>query len=506
MSEAREISVGRRGFIERHGLWDAEQQAAAAAVLARMADEGIKTVRLAFPDQHGIVRGKWLTSEAFATSMRNGMDFAVSHYCWDTGQEIVFNPFSAGGGFGRSDMSGFPNALLVPDPLSFRPVPWAQHAGWIVADMYFHTGEPVPFAPRHVLRGALDELARRGLGCVAGLEVEWYLTKLVDPMLEPDHLGAPGWPATAPRVQAAGHGYQYQMDSHLDELEPLLSVLTDHLRAAGLPLRSIEDEWGPGQLEFTFSPLEGMAAADAMMFFRVAVKQICRRLGYLATFMCQPAIPHFYSSGWHLHQSLTEGTTNAFIPASDEHALSEIGMQYMGGLLNHAAAASVFTTPTINGYRRVKPFSLAPDRATWGVNNRGAMLKVEGGVRGDPSAHIENRIGEPAATPYLYLASQIVAGLDGIDSNADPGAPSETPYEETSRPLLPTSLADAVAALEADPIFMEKFGQEFVDLIVTLKKSEIKRYQAHLEAEKLTPEDAANTVTEWEQHEYFEVF
>ena len=89
----------------------------------------------------------------------------------------------------------------------------------------------------------------------------------------------------------------------------------------------------------------------------------------------------------------------------------------MAGLLAHARGAAAFSTPTLNGYKRYRPFSLAPDRATWGRDNRGVMVRVLGGP-GDPATHLENRVGEPAANPYLYMASQIVSGLDGLDAQA----------------------------------------------------------------------------------------
>src|SRR4029453_19211215 len=121
--------------------------------------------------------------------------------------------------------------------------------------------------------------------------------------------------------------------------------------------------------------------------------------------------------------------------------LSEVGQHYMAGLLAHARAAAAFSTPTINGYKRYRPFSLAPDRAIWGRDNRGAMVRVLGGP-GDPATHLENRVGEPAANPYLYVASQIVSGLDGLDRQLDPGPSADSPYEAAAE-LLPKSLGQA---------------------------------------------------------------
>jgi len=161
-----------------------------------------------------------------------------------------------------------------------------------------------------------------------------------------------------------------------------------------------------------------------------------------------------------------------------------------GGLLEQARAASVFTTPTINSYKRLKPFTLAPDRAVWSRDNRGAMIRAIGGA-GDPGSRIENRIGEPAANPYLYIASQIAAGLNGLKQQRDPGAPSATPYAADVA-ALPTSLMEAVEALENSAFFRKAFGTQFIDYIVGLKKAGTGRFLSE--------------VTDWEQREYFEIF
>ena len=150
--------------------------------------------------------------------------------------------------------------------------------------------------------------------------------------------------------------------------------------ALGLPLRSVELELGPSQCEFTFQPQAGLAPADTMMLFRSAVKQICRRLGYHATFMCRPKDGQPAVVGWHLHQSLRDrgSGANAFM-SNDKELLSRMGRHYLAGLLTHARAGTVFSTPTINGYKRYRAHSLAPDRAIWGRDNRGVMIRVLGG-------------------------------------------------------------------------------------------------------------------------------
>jgi glutamine synthetase len=222
------------------------------------------------------------------------------------------------------------------------------------------------------------------------------------------------------------------------------------------------------------------------------VKQVARRHGYHATFMCRPRIPNVMSSGWHLHQSIRDRATGANLFAGEgREVLSPYARGFMGGLLRHAAAAAAFSTPTLNGYKRYRPHSLAPDRATWGQDNRGVMIRVLGAPGGDAATRLENRVGEPAANPYLYMASQLLAGMDGAARATDPGPSADAPYDAAA-PALPRALEQALAALDASALYREGFGDGFVDYYLAIKRAEIARFMAE--------------VTEWEQREYFELF
>jgi glutamine synthetase len=288
----------------------------------------------------------------------------------------------------------------------------------------------------------------------------------------------------------------------MDLMQPVLSALAQAFEKTDLPLRSVENEWGPGQLECTFAPREALTAADNLVFFRTATRQICRRMGYFASFMCQPGLKGYYSSGWHLHQSLVDGEgKNLFMPDAAPECLSPLGRHFLGGILKHAAPAAAFTIPTVNGYRRLRPHSLAPNRATWCPDHRGAMIRVLGGA-GNPATRLENRIGEPAANPYLYAASQIVAGLAGVDGAIDPGPPADEPYG-SDRPLLPQGLMEALNALEKEALFRDELGAIFVDYFLKLKRNELGRFERWLEERGIQP---GEDTTEWEHNEYFDFF
>jgi len=291
-------------------------------------------------------------------------------------------------------------------------------------------------------------------------------------------------------VALLANGYHLLSELRYDQMEAALEILRANLVGLGLPLRSFEMEYGPSQVEVTLRAMEGLEAADAMVLFRSATKQILRRHGYHATFMCRPRLPNLMSSGWHLHQSLQAlDGGNAFIPGAGE-ILSPLGMRFLGGLIAHARSSAAFSTPTINGYKRYRPYALAPDSILWGKDNRGVMIRVLGGP-GDPASRIENRIGEPAANPYLYFASQIVSGMDGVTRKLDPGPAAETPYEKRGA-ALPGSLGEALSSLRADVALNEGLGAAFVDYFCRIKEAEIARFNQE--------------VTDWEQREYFELY
>ena len=133
------------------------------------------------------------------------------------------------------------------------------------------------------------------------------------------------------------------------------------------------------------------------------------------------------------------------------------------------------------------------------MENRGAMVRVQG-APGDPSSHVENRLGEPAANPYLYMAANVAAGLDGIRRGLKPPAPVEAdPYAESDALLLPVTLDAAVESLRADRFYRETFSDTLVDYLVMMKRAELKRYHADV------PEDDGD-VTDWEMREYFEFY
>jgi glutamine synthetase len=491
-------------FIDKHNLWTDDQKRRAAELKLFLEKDKLQFVRLAWADPHGASRAKAVTAPAFLAALTEGYNINVATTTLDSANARTFASFTRGGGMGLDEMTGSPNLVIVPDPTTFRVLPWAPGVGWILCDEYFRTGVPFHFSPRHLLRKQLRRLQERGFGLVVGLEVEWYLLRVVQEQLNDDNIGAPGvrgWPVKTAPIEP---GYSYHSESNMDLMQPVLAELADACEKIHLPLRSVENEWGPGQVECTFAARGALEAADNLVLFRTATKQIARRMGCFATFMCRPGLKGYYSSGWHLHQSLVDAKSkaNRFMPEREGDYLSPLGLNFLGGLIRHAVASTPFTTPTVNGYRRFRPNSLAPDRVGWGFDHRGAMLRVLG-APGDAASRIENRAGEPAANPYLFIASQIAAGLDGVDNKIDPGPRDDEPYA-ADRPLLPKSLPAALDALEKEPLFRKEFGDTFIDYFLKLKRNEAGRFQTWIEEGGVQPPD--DGTTEWEQREYFDFF
>ena len=474
--------------------------ALAGEVAERILTHRLRTVRLAVVDQHGIVRARALSPEAAIAAFGNGLDFSGAIYSLDTGNNVFVPPFAAGGGFGIAEFTGFPDVVIVPDPATFQILPWADRTGWLLCDAYFSNGQPVPLDGRGLLRRQLAALGDLGYGFTVGLEIEFSIFAPAGGPLAPENAG---FTPSPPAVSIFERGYQFLSETRLDSMAGTLDTLRDALWALGLPPRSMEDEWGPGQVEVTFSPMSGLAAADAAVLFRSAVKQVCQRRRLLATFMARPALANITSSGWHLHQSLTSLASGGNAFASNLSPLSAVGMSYVAGLIEHAVPSLPFAVPTVNGYKRFRPYSFAPDRVAWAIENRGVLVRVQGSP-GDAGAHVEYRAGEPAANPYLYLAASLAAGLDGVTRKLTPPPPVETdPYAAEGLVQLPASLAAAVKSLDGDSFYRGTFGDTLVDYLVLMKRAEIARYEAAL-AEAGT--DSPDSVTDWEMREYFEFF
>ncbi len=536
----REPVIGSRTFAERCGLLIEARVAAAAAVLQRLRDERIHTVRVVWCDLHGGLRGKALTADAVSDALDNGIGMVSTLLLKDTSDRTAFSAFDAATRRDWPAFAGAGNLRLMPDPASFTPLPWAPGSAWLRAEPFFESGLPVAADPRRVLQRNLAALAATGADLVCGLEVEFHVYRLNDLLNDGstrDHLEpvrdpmASAWPPPTPEVSLVHPGFALLSDDVLDATQPVLDIVRSTALGLGLPLRSLEIELGPSQFEAVFGTGEALQTADRMVWFRHGVKQALRRAGYLVSFMCRPPFPNAVASGWHLHHSLRrrEGgaaswraggaaTSASASGALDSAAarLGDDGASWLAGLLAHASGMAALASPTLSGFSRFDGGPMSPRHAVWGCDNRGAMLRLIAHPDG-VGHHLENRLGEPAANPYLYIAAQVAAGLDGwthrrvappasrdpYANSANPANPaspvtaptlsaSDTAHESGSSTALPRTLGEALDALDQDPLWRVAFGGDLVDLFIGIKRAEIARHAQ------------ASDSTEWQRREYFE--
>lgn len=486
-------------FAQRCGVHDAAREAACLHTAGQIEASGIERVRLGWCDAHGMLRGKTLMAHAAVRALRDGVGMVGTLMLKDTADRTAWKVFEPGGADDLPGFAGAANLMLLPDPASFTALPWQAGTASLRCQPWFADGTPVPLDTRRVLQQALARLADAGYGLKTGLEVEFHIYRITDtaPQLDPERAG---WPGLPPTVEMIHPGYNLHAEALIDLADEPLAIVQRTAQALGLPLQSLEIELGPSQVEAVFDATDALTAADQMVLFRNGVRQALRRAGYHATFMCRPPFPHIMSSGWHLHQSLVDLPTGAnacvretpapgSTVADARHTLSDAGAHWLAGLLAHARGMTVLCTPTINGFARFRPNALAPQSVSWGQDNRGAMLRVVGAA-GDSATRIENRVGEPAANPYLYIAAQIHAGLDGLLRQLQPPPASEDPYGQSGEQI-PTSLAEGLAALQADAALTTGLGADVVRYFCRLKQSEIDR---HAQAE-----DKAD----FERREYF---
>jgi glutamine synthetase len=490
---------------QRCGLASPAREAALAVLLARLRDERIDTLRVAWCDLHGALRGKSLVVGPDASWLRGpfaeGIGMVSTVLLKDSADRTALPVFEPGAlaalpGFGAAN-----NLLLLPDPATLQLLPWAPGTAWVRAETFWADGTPVAADPRRVLQRALASLHDAGFTMRCGLELEFHVWRIAGDAAQRDLAEAADWPAEPPALALVHPGWQLLSEAHADRADEVLAVVRRTALGLALPLRSLEVELGPSQFEAVFAATDALTAADQVVLFRNGIRQALRRAGYHASFCCRPPLPHAVASGWHLHQSLlTRDGSEAFVrkapeagsgPLDARQLLSDLGVHWLGGLLAHAAGASALAATTIPAYGRYRHSPMAPQAAVWGRDNRGALLRVIGGA-GDAATRIENRAGEPAANPYLYIAAQVWSGLDGMQRALEPGPATESPYAEGAQgaPPLPGTLAEALDALAADAVLMRGLGPEMATVLLAVRRNELARHAA--------AEDAAA----WERREY----
>ena len=384
--------------------------------------------------------------------------------------EIMFDGSSVQG-FTRIEES---DMLLDPDFETFLIFPdiiEGTERGTVarlICDIKLPDGSPFDGDPRTILRREIDKLKKLGFDDMyAGPEPEFFLF-LRD---------ADGTPTTITHDKA-GYFDLAPVDLGEDARRDMVNALVE----MGFEIEAAHHEVAPGQHEIDFKYDEALRTADAISTFRLVVKRIALNHGLHATFMPKP-VAGINGSGMHTHLSVFKDGKNAFFDDKAEYQLSRTALNWIAGLLEHAAGMVAITNPTVNSYKRLTPGFEAPTNIAWSASNRSAMIRIP--ARRGLGTRSELRMPDPSCNPYLALAVMLAAGRDGIERDlTPPPAIQRNIFEMSVRDRrrhkikeLPGTLREALGALQKDRTMVEALGEHAFEHFVGAKTREFDEYR-----------------------------
>src|SRR5262245_56805486 len=387
--------------------------------------------------------------------------------------------FAEGLGFDGSAIEGFARVteadmLAKPDPSTFQILPWrgeTMGTARMFCDINMPDGSASFADPRHVLKRTLSKAADLGFTFYTHPEIEFYLFKSLT--------GAPG--TTPEPVDSSGYFDHTPQGIGNDFRREAITML----ESMGISVEFSHHEGGPGQQEIDLRYADALSTADNIMTFRVVVKEVALSHGIYASFMPKP-LSDQPGSGMHTHMSLFEGDRNAFFEGGAQYGLSKTGRAFIAGVLRHAAEITAVTNQFVNSYKRLAAGGEAPSYICWGHNNRSALVRVPMyKPNKSQSSRIEFRSLDSAANPYLAFALLLAAGLKGIEEayelprEAEDDVWSLTDRERRALGIkpLPTSLAEAISAMEESELAAETLGEHVFDFFLRNKRNEWADYR-----------------------------
>ncbi|RZM79902.1 type III glutamate--ammonia ligase [Leptolyngbya iicbica LK] len=443
-----------------------------ATLKSSLESQGVKYALASYVDIHGMSKAKMVPLSHLGQMMQGSELF--------TGAALDGVP---------QDISD-EEVAAMPDARSATILPWNKEVVWFASDLYL-SGQPFEACSRIILKRMLDKAASLGFTFNLGIETEFFVFKETEQGFEPisdrDTLAKPC----------------YDLTGLLDNYG-WLTELVDTMNHLGWDVYSFDHEDANGQFETDFAYADALTMSDRLTFFRLMVKEIVRKHGYFASFMPKP-FANRTGSGAHYNMSLADIDTgkNLFEDSHDPRGcgLSQLGYQFIAGILRHAKAICAVTCPTVNSYKRLirkgsmSGFTWAPVYICYGNNNRTNMLRIPlaGG-------RVECRAADIATNLYLGAAMILAAGLEGIEQCLDPGDPhTENMYNYTlpeldalGIDLLPRTLQEAVDAFERDPLSKAVMGPLMYRTYTDFKRQEWEDYHTH--------------ISDWEHQRYLKFF
>jgi glutamine synthetase len=435
-----------------------------ADILESWQSDGVEFVRFELPDMHGVSRSKLIPIDKAFGYAEDGLNMYGGAAVLDTRSDVVPGTL-------YNEEVGYGDQRLVPDPDTALVLPWARGTARLICDSAWDDGTPLAALPRHVFRRVLERTRALGYEPMMGSEPEFYLldAETKTPLFEGHHI----------------------FNTVRNTYVPFVEDLVRQLNAAGLEIITANCEYAGSQWEINYAAGTGMHGPDKAFTFKNAVKELAHAHGYLATFMSKP-FAGGAGSGAHTHFSLLERDSgeNVFGDENDPQGISDLCRHFIAGQLRHARSMYALLAPTLNCLKRRRPHTFSPSNVSWGPEDRSAFVRIKGGSM--RSRHVENRAPTAMSNPYLAGAAVLAAGVIGIEDELELEPPASAPAEEdASKPPLPTSVGESLAALEEDERMVDALGQEFVSAYTAVRRYELQRFDDH--------------VTDWELEEYLEI-
>jgi glutamine synthetase len=347
---------------------------------------------------------------------------------------------------------GYGDYVHKPDLATLRRAGWEPGTAMVMCDLTDHHGDLVPIAPRSVLKRQVERARAMGFEAMMATELEFYLFEEGF-----EALWDQGYRRMTPVVR---YNNDYGILGTMKE-EAVMRPLRNALHASGIPVENTKGEADAGQHEVNIRYSDALDTADMHAIVKTATKAAAQAAGHSVTFMAKYATDRAGSSS-HIHQSLWRDGQNAFRDKAGEHGMSDTMRHYLAGLLAHADATTLFLAPFVNSYKRFTMGMFAPTKAVWSRDNRTAGYRVCG--EGTGAVRVECRVGGADLNPYLALAAQLAAGLDGIEKGLElePELSGDMYHAENAR-RIPGTLRDAAEAAARSDMLREAFGPEVVD-------------------------------------------
>jgi len=371
---------------------------------------------------------------------------------------------------------GFGDIELIPDMDTISVVGYQPEMCRVICDQVLFGGKKAP-CPRTVCKETMEQLKDEfGLEILAASEFEFQLLR----KKTKEELAAEA-KQDIPKDEGTDWvpcWNEYEIFSTRESMKRM-EFVRDFEKAffeLGVDLNAIHTEYAPGQLEISIKPALGITGADNAFTYKTGIKEIADKRKMLASFMTKPfgSISAACANGGHFNHSLwktgKDGTKmNVFYQNGE---LSDIAKWWIGGIFKHHDALCAFANPTENCYERLKDYSWAPTRESWGVDNRTVLVRAQ--ARSEHACYLEYRCPSAAQNPYNLYAAIVQAGMDGLRNKINPGPPTyANGYKQTENKRIPVNLEMSLKHLEKSKLFIESFGKDFIEMYCNVKRKEI---------------------------------